>query len=308
MGTQTEYDKPAILGGSQAQLPDGRPYVVSGDIKPLLAGWAAKSGFTLPSDAFFDDLRTEFSGYMGNIFPRFEFVGEEELTEGTRSLVSDRLPVVSLDRVYYTSPYTLDMARRVNPDGRDAGLGRRAGSPPLLRQIRSLQEQGLGDVALFDDVVFSGAFIERLGRCLKRAGTMVGTVYCGISIGEGKGRLQGLGYDVKSVKDFSDVIDEVCERDFYPGVPLSGRLIDPDTNTGAPYILPFGNPEEWASIPPQHSARFSQFCIDQTVTLFKEIERSSRIPVTCADIGRRVPFLPNDSTRYVDALRRTSVL
>lgn len=71
----------------------------------------------------------------------------------------------------------------------------------------------------------------------------------------------------------------------------------------APYILPFGNPGEWASIPKDRQVPFSRFCLSQTEKLFEGIERASGKSVTCKDLTRGVVGLPRDDTRFVDALR-----
>ena len=56
-----------------------------------------------------------------------------------------------------------------------------------------------------------------------------------------------------------DVIDQICERDFYFGIAGSGIMIN--TNNGlykAPYFKPYGNPYERASIPVESEQYFSK--------------------------------------------------
>ena len=101
---------------------------------------------------------------------------------------------------------------------------------------------------------------------------------------------------------YNQVVDEVCERDFYLGIPYSGRSLMGGENFGLSYILPFGNPEAWASIPNEYQKFFSIFCINQTIKLFEEIENSSNKIVDCSDIDRKVPNQPKIG-RYVDFLK-----
>ena len=122
--------------------------------------------------------------------------------------------------------------------------------------------------------------------------------------GEGTEKLTDAGYTVQCVRAYSEVIDEICERDFYPGVSLSGRLLVGNENIGLPYVLPFGNAEKWASIPTEWQEPFSQFCIQQTIRLFKAIEHCSGRIVRCCDLARKVIFLPIGSTRYIEELCR----
>lgn len=286
---------------------DSHPYVVSGDIRILLQRWADQSGFKLPSNEFFRKLRYDFALFMTQIFPGFEFITEEELKEGLNSLAKkDGLYPLSLDRVYFLSDLHIDIARQVDIDGNDEGLGRRANSPYLLKQFRALKTSGIKDVSIVDDVIFSGDVLVRLGKALKRIGIQVKTIYAGIGIIEGVNLLQKNGYKVECVRTYDSVIDEICERDFYPGVPLSGRLVDPENNVGAPYLLPFGNPGKWASIPEGWQVPFSRFCLNQSIKLFEKIEKSSSQIITCADVGRKVITLPRDqNTRFIDALNQS---
>lgn len=281
-----------------------KPYVVSCDIYLLIKEWAKREGFVVPEPEFFGQLRREFSAYMSRLFPGFELVSEEELLHKLPLLVAATgLPTISLDRVYIQSAMNLQVTRLVDMQGNDRGIGPRAGSPPLWSQIRDLQSSGVHEVALVDDVVFTGALIERVVNLLSKIGIRVPVVCVGVGIAEGIRRINHSKREVHCVRRYEEVIDQVCERDFYPGVPLSGRLLVGSKNIGVPYLLPFGNPGKWASIPAEWQEHFSRFCIIQTIRLFKEIERCSNRMVSCAELGRMVATLPQDETKFVDVLR-----
>jgi hypothetical protein len=281
-----------------------KPYVVSADIKTLLEPWAIEKGLTLPSSDFFNQLRSDFTDRMKSIFPGFELVSEEELTDGLAEMIKENgVAPVSLDRVYYRSQPSIDIARVVDSEGNNRGLGKRADSSLLISQFRELKKRGLTQVALVDDVIFTGDLLERVSGVLESMGIEVPLIYAGIGIGEGIDKLSANGRQVLCIKEYPEVIDEICERDFYPGVPLSGRLVDEGDNTGAPYVLPFGNPVEWASIPSESQVSFSRFCLNQTVKLFTAIEDASDRVVTCSDVERKVVGIPRDDTRFVDALK-----
>ncbi len=282
-----------------------KPYVVSADIYLLMEKWAKQYGFILPSKEFFCKLREEFSSYMRRIFPNFELVSEDEISCGlTQLVVKSGLPVVSLDRVYFETELNLEIARLVDKNGKDSGLGHRSGTLPLTQQIRKLQMSGVREVVIVDDVVFTGALLERIIKLFSRIHIRVPFICAGIGIAEGINRINGTKREIHCVRIYEEVIDEVCERDFYPGVPFSGRLLVGDNNIGVPYLLPFGKPESWASIPTKHASSFSRFCLNQTATLFSEIERNSGKLVLCRDLGRKVVDLPMDETSYTDILRK----
>lgn len=282
-----------------------KPYVVSADIMSLLSRWAEQKGFVLPAPEFVSQLQNEFCAFLRGIFPSFEFVPEAELINGITQLVSrSGVAPISLDRVYFCAEaHHLDISRLVDIEGGDRGLGHRPGTPPLLQQFTELKRARLEEVVLVDDVIFSGVLIERIIRHLSRLGVRVPLVCAGIGIDEGIDRINQSKCEVRCVRRYRAVADEVCERDFYPGVPFSGRLLIGDGNLGVPYLLPFGDPGKWASIPSAHQTAFSRFCIRQTTRLFVEIERRSNRIVRCSDTGRMVATLPGDDTRFVDALR-----
>jgi hypothetical protein len=298
------YMKEINFNPESKERIQSKPYVVSADIKTLLEPWAMEKGFTLPSPDFFNQLRLDFTDKMKSIFPGFELVSEEELTDGLAEMVKENGVVpVSLDRVYYRSQPSIDIARVVDSEGNNRGLGKRADSSLLLSQFRELKKRGLTQVALVDDVIFTGDLLERVSGVLENMGIEVPLIYAGIGIGEGIDKLSANGRKVLCVREYPEVIDEICERDFYPGVPLSGRLVGESDNTGAPYILPFGNPVEWASIPSESQVSFSRFCLNQTIKLFSAIENNSERAVSCADVERKVIGMPKDDTRFVDALQ-----
>lgn len=280
-----------------------KPYVVSADIYLLMKKWATQNGFVAPPREFFYQLREEFSDYMRRVFSNFELVSEDEISRGLAKLVAESgLPAISLDRVYFESELNLEIARLVDRDGKDCGLGHRAGTPPIAQQIKQLQMNGLREVVVVDDVVFTGALLERIVDLLSRIHIRVPLICAGVGIAEGINRINGTKREIRCVCTYDEVVDEVCERDFYPGVPFSGRLLVGGDNIGIPYLLPFGKPESWASIPSEHVTDFSRFCLHQTKTLFDEVERHSGKPVLCRNLGRKVVGLPMDKTRYLEVL------
>lgn len=281
-----------------------KPYVVSADISLLLARWAEEREYSIPNQRFFSELRKRFCDEMRTMFPSFAFVPEYELRAGLANLVTKSgLAPLSLDTVYTKSTWRLDLCRTVDGAGRDCGLTHRPGTLNIDEQFQALGVLAGQAVVLVDDVVYSGELMEGVIHDLARLDIRVPVICAGIGIGEGVRRLARLRSEVRCVRTYADVIDEVCERDFYPGVPQAGRLLAGGKNIGVPYILPFGKPNRWASIPVSHEVVFSRFCIRQTIQLFEEIERCSNRLVLCSDLGRQVVGMLGTSTRFVEALK-----
>jgi len=281
-----------------------KPYVVSADIYLLLGKWAKQKNFTLPRDEFFVKLRKEFSTYISKIFSNFELISEKEILEHSINVVSkNNLPIISLDTIYFSGDYLIELTRSVSPEGLDKGLRHRFGSESLFKQLNVLKKSGIKEVCLYDDVIFSGVLAERIIRLLSILGINVSKFYAGIGIQEGVDKIENsFSIEVNCAHTYNQVVDEVCERDFYLGIPFSGRSLINEDNLGLSYILPFGKPEAWASIPNEYQESFSIFCINQTIKLFEEIENSSNKIVCCSDIDRKVPNQPKLG-RYVDFLK-----
>jgi len=240
---------------------------------------------------------------MGEIFSEFELVPETELKHGLNQLVVDcGLSAISLDRVYYDGSFKIDVSRLVDFAGNNQGLGERPSTLPLAEQIKQLQDAGIKEAALVDDVIFSGDGIVEIVELLESNDIHIPLVCAGIGIAQGIHRIHGIKCEISCVRTYDDVIDEVCERDFYPGVPFSGRLLVGSQNIGAPYLQPFGDPEAWASIPASRATSFSRFCLRSACKLFAEIEECSNREVLCHDLDRQLINFPIDHTRFVGAL------
>lgn len=283
------------------------PYVVSADIGILLNRWGQQKKFQIPDQSFLNSIRADFSREMSGMFPAFELVPEQELTEGLSQIVDESEGVpISLDGVYYPNAMRLEMSRNIGGNLQDKGLFRRADTDMLAIQFRNIKRAGIDTVQLIDDVLFTGDMIFRIDSILQKMGISVTGVNVGIAIGEGIAKLAEVGIPVRAVRTYDQVTDEICERDFYPGVSYGGRSLVDDAKTGVPYLLPFGNPAKWASIPEARQKEFSRFCINQTTRLYEEIEKINARVVTTEDLDRKVLGIP-ENTSFVEALKSLEV-
>jgi len=281
-------------------------YVISEDIDVLLRTWCEKQNFCLPNSYFFRELRQEMSGYLESIFGRnsVDMIPASYLTAGIMDIVQKiKLFPISMDRVYFPTNIALEVNRTVDLDLNDNGLTSRFGFEPIQLQIKKIVDNCPPEIALVDDVVFSGNGISEIIDLLSKQGVKVRSVVAGIAVGNGFQHLRVRKIEIYSVKFYPAVVDEICERDFYPGVPMSGRLVTgTNINTGASYLLPFGKPEEWASIPKHEIKEFSSFCIQQSIKLWQKIENTSHKAVLTKDL-LRVPYgMQDKSIRIIDAL------
>jgi hypothetical protein len=300
------------------------PYVVSEDIGLLLGPWTREHHLTHPSEAFLRKLRGEMAEELRHIFPENDivFVEENDLQQGITSLAraprADRPETVSLDRVYFQGDplLTLDTTRMIDPELRQLSkLGSRTAEPlddQFRRILRTLKDCAVTTIQLVDDVVFSSGSITEIIRQFQAADIRVVRIVSGITIRQAKQDLQSAfpGIEVDSVREYEAVLDEICERDFYPGVPLSGRLIGEDgipaaPEVGAPYLRPFGRPMDWASIPESQEKEWSLFCIRQSIKLWQEVERLSGRSVHCDDLSRRPRGIPWNDGSFIPQLEQS---
>ena len=150
---------------------------------------------------------------------------------------------------------------------------------------------------MVDDVIFSGDAIVEVSELLRAKGVQVSTVLAAIAIGEGRRKIEEAGIEVKSVVEYEDVKDEICERDFLAGVPFSGRTVyqEDGSHYSAPYFAPFGLPERWASIDGTTAARkLSLYCIERSIELWQQVENLNKMNVPHGFVPRRLEYNAGD--------------
>jgi len=276
--------------------------------------WAKENGFKIPEAEFFHRLQNKLMQYMGEIFPKMELLSLNTLSSGLRervAAVQDGI-VVSIDQIYNNSDYHLESNRISDLNTMEIiGEAQRPGHPSLLDQVSSLPKGK--PITLVDDGCFSGDTLFRIYQLMTDQGYEVDKIIVGIIIDRSDNRFVREYPEVilESVSEFNDVIDWVCERDFYIGVPLSGRtagtkeddIVRPcDPGISLPYCLPFGDPIKGASIPTDKAVEFSRFIIGLSCELWEEVEHLSSKTVTCEDIPRLPKGIDRDKRSFPGVL------
>jgi hypothetical protein len=293
------------------------PYVISDGIRILLKEWGQKRGFKIPENSFFKDFRKELQNKLEEIFGRgnVDIVSAEELKAGAEKFICQTgLPFVSMDRVCIRTNPAIEVTRVVDKDDlNDCGIAPRFGTLPLQKQLLIIKEK-FTEIALWDDVIFSGKVISEIILSLEEIGVKVVVVVAGITTGKGYQNLkEKTDVRILTVRYYEEVTDQICMRDFRPGVPLCGRSITGmPIDVGVPYLLPFAidskgksHLKDWASIPEEHQKEFSRFCLEQTIRLWEEIEKCSQRIVRCRDL-ERIPLGFHQhyyKSRFVDCLK-----
>lgn len=299
-------------------------YVVTEDLYPIMRNWAEKRGFVIPDVRWFAYnhhlLRVELENTLNqdkedkvtivDSLPYHYVTGHLKSTvhviESREEFRVDLGSVVSLDQVYsmefdHLFCSNLEVNRVVDIEGKDLGNSVRPNTPSLEEQIENFKRAITSrSVIVIDDGIWTGHTMRWAVNALQNQGLNVVAVVVGIRHKE-PGNVPDLGvpesriYETQLYLSYErPILDWVCERDYFPGVPFGGRtVIDKNlygkleypTSIGAYYI---DRPEwlkSWASIE-DSTETFRAFCYQRSLALFEEIERSSGKEVLVRDLPR----------------------
>jgi hypothetical protein len=286
-------------------IKESAPYVVSEDVEGLLSRWSQNTGYAMPDAGFAKELSRELETTLATaVDAPVEMINQGAIKEEMEARMSEsEYPIISLDRAYIDqdSPNVqgfIDVTRMVNEDFEGIGLQPRPGYPSIEEQLEALRTAEVSPITLTDDVIFEGAGALQLAERLEAVNRPVRKIIAGIGITEGIERLQEAGINVECYRTFDKVVDEICERDFFPGVPMSGRTLRDSQGKywSAPYINPFGDAEKWASIPKDRALDVSRMCLRLTVQLWSEVERKSGLVIPTNRLPRRLKMVDGDTS------------
>ena len=215
------------------------------------------------------------------------------------------IPIVSLDKIYIDTDrddfYFLDCTR-VNGSSR---LISRCGER-LDRQILEIASKLRGkDIILADDVVFTGSVLKKIIDIFSECEINVVGIVSAVSTSDGYSYFNNnLKYGLKcNYLLGDDVIDQVCERDFYFGIAGSGIMVSTENGLcKSPYFKPYGNPYERASIPEEYVDLFSKGCLERSLYLWEEMERGTDKKYLIGDLPEKI-INTNSEDEVVKVLR-----
>lgn len=164
------------------------------------------------------------------------------------------------------------------------GQGPRPGAPTIEIQLGRLPKGG--PIILTDGGSFSGEQLAFVANEVKTQRLEIAAVGVGILTGTAKKTLlKKCGLEAQAAYYFPqelDSIEWIEERDFWPG--FGGRVLNdmdvpnlqPVYQAGLPcqmpYILPFGDPVRWASLPKERVVWFSRRQLSRTIELLTTLE------------------------------------
>ena len=204
-------------------------------------------------------------------------------------------PILSLDRIYLTPDRKnilfLDATRL---DGSNNLVSRNNPNEPdnVERQLQKIaQSLPEKQIILADDVVFSGNVLKRIIAILQQYGVETLGIRSAIATQESYDYFNtNLPYGLKCGYLLGpNIIDQICERDFYFGIAQSGISIKKDgVIQKAPYFKPYGNPIKRASIPKEYEEYFSKGCIIRSLALWERIKNLTGKEILVKDLPEKI--------------------
>ena len=262
-----------------------KPYVFSQDVGYLLNSWAKRANYSIPDTRPYQE---EIVSELASIFPKLDVISERDLQDTAKETLNlskkNGGVCLSMDRAYMPAidknneVLYLETSRQVDANLNSTGLGTRKSSDlSIEQQLKKLAMKiGKRPVTIFDDVAFGGDTMLEILDKAKVAGLNVSDVSLGIATTEALARIGQADYSCSSRFTYDQILDEICERDFFVGAPFSGRTIMTEEGVkGAPYLKPFGLPVEWASIPQEAELTFSFACLSICLDFWRKSDKLS---------------------------------
>jgi len=248
--------------------------------------------------------------------------GRELKVKMPDAIIISTTPMIACD----TGGICIGLSRLIDFDGNIIGVGSRAGNFSFERQIELISRELSGrSVIILEDGSFSGDTLDFIIGKLSQKKAKVEAVVMGILFPKAKKKLASVFKGQLICKyHFENPFDWMPSHDFFPFIPNAGRVVGTKVGDSLipvhlfdratlskPYILPYGNLNDWAGLPltPQAGLDFSQFCMTSVVEIFQEMEKLNGRIITIGDLidTRPVTSVPVISgRREIDAFSLTN--
>ncbi len=216
--------------------------------------------------------------------------------------------------------FALNTTRGITQEGTIEEIAR-PGYPDIPKQIAALARSlnGNREIYLIDAGVFTGGSLRTISNSLRAQNVEINTVILGFATKDGQQTILNMGFRPLAISDIGNPIDWIEARDFIPFVPLSGRVLKESVQPGQlsialPYILPEGNPCEWASIPKEKTSLVSEAGWKASEIIFTDLQEQNGTTIQLSDfvdlpirIGYPGEIIPS-ITNVLDVIKAKSEL
>ncbi len=305
-----------MLAPETAKPSHGDYYVVTHDVATRLQVFRSDI-LAVPGrdDLVFHDFHRLLRDLMKEVLPNVD-VHTIHIEELARSIRKDMGAMLSNLAIVSTCPemahewpesHVLQINRLFDREGELIGYGPRPGYPSLQKQLDVLVARLSGrPFALVEEGVFTGGSVRFMLSELSMRGASPSVLALGFCTSAIRESLQeSFGGEVAVLQEVGELVDWINDHDLVPFAPGCGRILGEKTSEGCvplriagagalsrPYVLPFGRPEDWASLPAEAAALISRFCLGASIGFFSRFVKADGTPITIRDLERSFPAVP----------------
>jgi hypothetical protein len=292
-----------------------RHYIITHDLGERIENLRVL-GIKTPSaaDPFFYDFHQELKSRITFMLPEIKVItfDMKELVDDlwikaihTQQSIKDAVIVSSCAEIANVRRgHTIEINRIVDEFGKIIGLGPRPGHCSIEHQLNAISELANGkNIVLVEDGVFTGSTIEYLVTEFKKRKVNVEALVAGISFPNARKSLREIfNGNLMITQNIDEPYEWMPDHDFIPFAPNCGRvyggkfgkdILPYYTHDGLsysiPYILPFSDPADWASIPKNHSVDFSIFCLKSALEMFSMMDKLNCRKITVHELLGSIP-------------------
>ena len=272
-----------------------RKYLLTIDLYKTLEGFA-RTGLKIPDQSFCESSSQRLIQKLKECLPycELEVIQFHEVVNRLAALareISMGIPEVVIvstipDVAAKLGGHCLQVNRIVDCSGKMLGIGPRPGYASLGEQFNRIKRDQ--PVILVEDGSFSGGTVSKIIELIELSNRSIEYLVVGFLFPSAKKNILKVFPDISRIHCLRDdnFLDWMPDHDFYPFLPNSGRVVGYSYNgqvlpvylhnglsLSMPYLLPYGQPADWANIVPEKQYEFSIFCIHEAIALFYKMER-----------------------------------
>lgn len=278
-------------------------YLLTTDLPLQVVEGLGSLGLKTPAadDPFFHEMLEGLKGDISKVLPgaRVKVLDMRELAKNVSGAVHRQRPFLKDAAIVSTCPaistvvhgHTLEVNRVVGFDGAILGRGPRPGHSSVHEQLVGLRSMIDGQpVILVEDGSFTGETLRYLVDEFRGTRIELAAIVLGFAFPKAREAVSSFfaGDLIVTEEVDGDLIDWMPDHDFFPFVPNCGRVVGVRMGTDGdvfpfysygglsysiPYLHPFCDMEQWASIPRARAPRFSLSCLHRSIQLFELLNK-----------------------------------
>jgi hypothetical protein len=277
-----------------------------------------KIGLKIPDRSMIDRIEEGLINHIKKVFQGVKTVVEiirfgdfcdeiESAAKGIKARMPDAIVVSTTPMIASgEGGICFGLSRLIDIDGKIMSIGSRAGFHSVERQIVDKISHLSGHrVIILEDGSFTGGTLCFMLDKLSGCGAKIEAIVMGILFPDAKKKLlSSFKGELICKYHFENPCDWMPSHDFFPFIPNAGRVIGTkagdsffplhpfdDSTLSKPYILPYGQLDQWAGLPLDQSGmvEISRHCIDGSIEIFDMMEKLNGKTIKIEDLIKSIP-------------------